>query len=161
MLESSDDAALPTSTPTLGGFGGVPSGTPMRANPLFGVASAPTPPKAAEPAAPAPSLFSGFGAAVVASVAVTEKPSLFPNAATNPFGAGAPAPGLFGAPGAAAFSGFGGFGGGAAIAATSEGGDAEDEDEARPPSPSFKDKERGDEYDGTGLLKDKAKMFTQ
>jgi nuclear pore complex protein Nup50 len=161
VLESSDDAALPTSTPTLGGFGGVPSGTPMRANPLFGVASAPTPPKAAEPAAPAPSLFSGFGAAVVASVAVTEKPSLFPNAATNPFGAGAPAPGLFGAPGAAAFGGFGGVGGGAAIAATSEGGDAEAEEEARPPSPSFKEKERGDEDDETCLLKAKAKFFTK
>ena len=62
VLETAEDASKPSgSTSMLGGPGGIPAGTPMKANPLFGAAT-PTPPKAAEPAAP--SLFGGFGASI-------------------------------------------------------------------------------------------------
>lgn len=156
--------ALPASTPTLGGFGGIPSGTPMKANPLFGTAPSPTPPKAAEPVAPAPTLFSGLGASSAAAPApAAEKLSLFPNAASNPFGAGTPAPNLFGAPGTAlhAFGGFGGFGGAPISTTPAVGGGDDEDEEARPSSPSFKEKERGDEDDEECLLKGKAKFFTK
>ena len=166
VLETVGDALKPSgSTPMFGGLGGIPEGTPMKANPLFGAAT-PTPPKAAEAAAP--SLFGGFGASTAAApAAAAEKPSLFPNAASNPFGGGsaAPAPSLFGAPGAPppAFGGFGGFGGApiSVTPAAPAGGENDDEEEARPPSPSFKEKERGDEDDEECLLKAKVKFFTK
>ena len=166
VLETAGDASKSSgSTPMLGSPGDIPAGTPMKANPLFG-AAATTPPKAAEPAAP--SLFGGFGASTAAApVAVAEKSSLFPNAASNPFGGGAaaPAPSLFGAPGAPppAFGGFGGFGGAPISVTPAAPADGEDDDEdvARPPSPSFKEKERGDEDDEECLLKAKVKFFTK
>ena len=179
VLETAGDASKPSgSTPMFGGLGGIPAGTPMKANPLFGAAPTPTPPKAAEPAAPPPSLFGGFGASTAAAPApAAEKPSLFPNAASNPFGGGAaapapslfgaaaPAPSLFGAPGAPppAFGGFGGFGGApiSVTPAAPAGGEDDEEEEARPPSPSFKEKERSDEDDEECLLKAKAKFFTK
>ena len=169
VLETAGDASKPSgSTPMFGGLGGIPAGTPMKANPLFGAAPTPTPPKAAEPAAPPPSLFGGFGASTAAAPApAAEKPSLFPNAASNPFGGGAaaPAPSLFGAPGAPppAFGGFGGFGGApiSVTPAAPAGGEDDEEEEARPPSPSFKEKECSDEDDEECLLKAKAKFFTK
>ena len=140
----------------------------MTPNPLFGAAPSP-PPSAADPssaAAPAaPSLFSGFGASPAPAASTT--PSLFPNAASNPFagGASAPAPSLFApAPAAAAptFGGFGGFGGATPSPLNTAAPDADDdEEEARPPSPSVAERERGEDDKEDALLKAPCKFFTK
>ena len=74
----------------------------MKANPLLSAAT----PAACRRQKP-PRLVYSAGSArptAAAPAPAAEKPSLFPNAASNPFGGGsaAPAPSLFGAPGAAA-----------------------------------------------------------
>jgi len=176
VLEGESGPAAPASAakappPLFGGGasgGGIPAGTPMTPNPLFGAAPSPSP-SAADPspaAAPAaPSLFSGFGAAPAPAASTT--PSLFPNAASNPFagGASAPAPSLFApAPAAAAptFGGFGGFGGATPSPLNTAAPDADDDDEeARPPSPSVAERERGEDDKEDALLKAPCKFFTK
>jgi nuclear pore complex protein Nup50 len=165
VLETAPGAAKPAAAsapaPLFGGAGGIPAGTPMKENPLF---AAPSPATGDKPAAPP--LFAGFGGASAAAAApAAAAPSLFPNAASNPFsgGSAAPPPSLFGgsAPAPApAFGGFGGFGGAPAPAAAG-GGEEDDEEEQRPPSPSVKETDRGEDDAEESLLKCECKYFAK
>ena len=163
VLEAAPGVAKPAApsapAPLFGGAGAIPAGTPMKENPLF---AAPSPATGDKPAAPP--LFAGFGGTSAATAApAAAAPSLFPNAASNPFsgGSAAPPPSLFGgsAP-APAVGGFGGFGGAPAPAAAG-GGEDDDEEEQRPPSPSVKETERGEDDAEESLLKCECKYFAK
>lgn len=159
--------------PTFGGSsaalgGGASAGTLARENPLF-----------ASTAAPSEHKDTAQDAQAAAAPA-----SLFPNAASNPFTSSAPST-LFGgasAPAAASSPAVGGFGFGFGAAAPGglfggvhasapsflppsapAGADGEDEDEeaARPPSPSYQEKARNDDDHEEALLKVKCKFFTK
>jgi len=173
-------SAAPTpsaAAPTL--FGSLATPTPMKDAPLFGAfAAAKKDDDASKPAPATPSLFSlGGGAAKASTAPSTAAPSLFPAAASNPFGgggggggAGASTPSLFtpapsggGAGAGAAPPTFGGFGIPPATGGTPVGGgDGDDDDEpARPPSPSVAAKEKTEDDTEDTLLKVKCKFFTK
>lgn len=143
---------------------GAPVSAPAQENSLFSSFVAPS--TGDKPAPAAPSLFGAPAASA---------PSLFPNAASNPFASSTP-PSLFGStpaatasPSLGASGGGGLFGGAGSITPSflppntpAGAGDNEEEDEpARPPSPSFQAKEASEDDLEEALLKVKCKFFTK